>query len=124
MGLLFATHTTNIAREQVEDFLHRLLRRIRGPVVLLWDNAKTHNGPLVWHIADRNPRLRIEQLPPYAPELNPDEGVWNQTKRSLANRICRSADSLEASVSEALTALSASQAHLRACVHRSGLKFF
>jgi transposase len=30
-------------------------------------------------------RLRIEHFPSYAPELNPDEGVWSLAKRDLAN---------------------------------------
>lgn len=29
--------------------------------------------------------LTVYQLPPYAPELNPVEGVWSHLKRSLAN---------------------------------------
>ncbi|HEV8193370.1 MAG TPA: hypothetical protein VGP82_18050 [Ktedonobacterales bacterium] len=32
----------------------------------------------------------MEQLPGYAPDLNPDEGVWNYLKRvELANMCCR-----------------------------------
>ena len=31
----------------------------------------------------------MEQLPGYAPDLNPDEGVWNDLKRvELANVCC------------------------------------
>jgi transposase len=26
-------------------------------------------------------RIHLEQLPAYAPELNPDEGIWNYSKR-------------------------------------------
>jgi hypothetical protein len=34
-------------------------------------------------------RYRITLLPGYAPELNPDEGVWNQFKENeLANVSC------------------------------------
>jgi transposase len=29
--------------------------------------------------------LAVYQLPPYAPELNPVEGVWSSLRRSLAN---------------------------------------
>ncbi|MEK7409075.1 MAG: transposase [Acidobacteriota bacterium] len=33
----------------------------------------------------QHPRLHIEHFPSYAPELNPDEGVWALAKRELAN---------------------------------------
>ncbi|WP_281394567.1 transposase [Nonomuraea muscovyensis] len=29
--------------------------------------------------------LRIYQMPAYAPELNPDEGVWSLLKRAMGN---------------------------------------
>jgi transposase len=40
-------------------------------------------------------RLHLVQLPSYAPNLDPDEGVWNHLKRvELANRCCRDLDEL------------------------------
>ena len=124
LGLYFAVHQTNIARTQVLAFLRQILRHLRGPVILLWDNSKTHQGPLVEDLLARHPRLQIERFPPYAPELNPDEGVWNHTKRELANSQLRSAAALEERVLTAMMKLRYSQRSLRACVHRSGLKFF
>ena len=37
-------------------------------------------------------------LPPYAPELNPVEGVWSCLKRSLANLVKQDIDQLTALV--------------------------
>lgn len=124
LGLYFALHQTNIARDQVLGFLRQLLRHLRGPVIVLWDNSKTHQGPLIRKLIENNPRLQIERLPPYAPELNPDEGVWNHSKRELANGQAQSASELEVQVLAALSRLRASQRCLRACVRRSGLTFF
>ncbi|MGA6157428.1 transposase [Stenotrophomonas sp. NPDC087984] len=42
--------------------------------------------------------LTVYQLPPYAPELNPIEGVWSHLKRSLANLTKHSLDQLTAMV--------------------------
>lgn len=42
--------------------------------------------------------LTVYQLPPYAPELNPVEGVWSDLKRSLANLMKQSLDQLTALV--------------------------
>lgn len=122
--LYFALHTTNIARHQVEAFVHHILRRLRGPIILLWDNSKTHRGPLIRKLLARFPRLRIEPLPSYAPELNPDEGVWNHAKRELANGHLQGPDELQLRLLEVFDTLVRSQRHLRACMHRSGLKIF
>ena len=40
-------------------------------------------------------RIHLEQFPAYAPELNPDEGVWNHLKRvELKNVNCQDLDGL------------------------------
>lgn len=124
MGLYFALHRNNIAKEQVVGFVRQLLRHLRGPIILLWDNSKTHQGPLLRSLLEANPRLQIEHFPPYAPELNPDEGVWNHSKRELANGHPLTVDNLQADLLGSLKKLRSSQASLRACVHRSDLNFF
>ena len=37
----------------------------------------------------------MEFLPPYSPELNPDEQVWNYTKREVGKRVIRSKEEME-----------------------------
>jgi len=67
-------------------FLRELLRHLRGPMIVLLDNSSTHQGQPLGELLPRHPRLHIEHFPSYAPELNPDEGVWSLAKRVLANR--------------------------------------
>ena len=66
-------------------FLRHLLRHLRGPVLVLWDGGRIHRGRALDRLQARCPRLRVERLPAYAPDLNPDEGVWTLAKRGLAN---------------------------------------
>ena len=66
-------------------FLRYLLREVRGHIVLIWDGGSIHTGQDVREFLRRHPRLHIESFPAYAPELNPDEGVWGHYKRALAN---------------------------------------
>jgi putative transposase len=54
-------------------FVKHLLRQLRGPIVLLWDNLNTHKTRLLKTFLQSHPRLHLEYLPPYAPELNPVE---------------------------------------------------
>lgn len=72
-------------------FLRQLLRQVRGKLLVIWDGAPIHHCQPVTDFlaAGAARRLHLERLPSYAPELNPDEGIWNHLKRvELANRCC------------------------------------
>ena len=63
----------------------------RGKALLIWDGSPIHHGQAVKDFlrAGAAKRLQVEQLPGYAPDLNPDEGMWNYVKRvELANVCC------------------------------------
>ncbi|WP_369227989.1 IS630 family transposase [Streptomyces sp. R39] len=62
-------------------------RQLDGaPLILVWDNASTHHAKPLREFCDRNSDwLTIVKLPPYAPDLNPVEGVWAHLKKSLVN---------------------------------------
>jgi len=66
-------------------FLRGLLRHLRSPVIVILDNSSTHKGEPLQQLLRQHSRLHIEHFPSYAPELNPDEGVWSLAKRALAN---------------------------------------
>jgi len=75
----------------VVGFLRVLLRKLRGKVLVIWDGAPIHRGQPIQEFLTRGAakRLHLERLPGYAPDLNPDEGVWNYLKRvELKNRCC------------------------------------
>jgi len=84
-GLYFDLHMRNITGDEVITFLRYLLRHLRGSVVLLWDGGKIHRHHDVQVFLQRYPRVEVHRFPGYAPELNPDEFVWTQAKRDLAN---------------------------------------
>ena len=59
--------------------------------LVIWDGAPIHRGQPVKDFLRRAAakRLRLEQLPSYAPDLNPAEGIWTYLKRvELANTCC------------------------------------
>jgi transposase len=114
----------NIQSEEVAAFLRHLLRQIRGHVIVLLDNGKAHRGDPVRELLGRTSRLHLIPLPPYAPELNPDEGVWNHLKRLLANgRPDTSSELMDILVDE-IRCLAGSQSLLRGCIHQSDLPPF
>jgi transposase len=124
VGLYFQVHETNIRREQVLGFLRYLLRHLRGHVIVIWDNASIHKGDALRELCARFPRLNLEWLPPYAPEFNPDEGVWGLAKKELANGRPDDLHTLKKQVNRALRGIRASQRRLRSCIHRSELPPF
>jgi putative transposase len=66
-------------------FLDAAHQQLHGPIVLVWDNLNTHVSRKMRELITARPWLTVFQLPPYASEMNPVEGVWSSLKRSLAN---------------------------------------
>jgi transposase len=124
VALYYQLHRANIRRPEVCAFLRHLLRHLPGHVIVLWDNGQIHKGEAVRLLRARHPRLHLEYFPGYAPELNPDEGVWNQTKGALANGRPDNLDELAAHILRELANLRRSPASLRACFHESDLPPF
>ena len=124
LGLYFRLHPKNIQHPEVCDFLRHLLRHLRGPVVLVWDNGTIHGGEAIWVLQRAFPRLHLFRFPGYAPELNPDEGVWQIAKRALANGRPDSQTELMRRLASQLARLHRSPRHLRGCVRGSDLPLF
>jgi len=63
------------------EMLKKLMRNRKKPVILVLDNYSVHTSKKVTnYILSLKGRLTLEFLPSYAPECNPDELVWRQTK--------------------------------------------
>ena len=76
-----------------------LLRDMRGPLVLVHDNGNMHRGEPMRALSERFPRLHLYELPPYAPELNAVEHLWNWCKdKQLSNFAPLDLDELRAGV--------------------------
>jgi transposase len=81
----------------VVRFLEHALRQIPGKLLVIWDGSPIHRGQAVrdFLASGAASRLQLELLPGYAPELNPDEGIWKHLKYvELKNVCCRSLSEL------------------------------
>lgn len=88
LGLYFQVFYHNICAVDAETFVAGLLRHFPKGIILVWDRWMVHRSAGVRLAKRFARRLRIKWLPAYAPELNPDEQVWNRTKYvDLANYI-------------------------------------
>lgn len=64
-------------------FLKRLLQGRNRPIYLIVDGHPAHRAKIVKNfVASTEGKLKLFFLPPYSPELNPDELVWNDVKNN------------------------------------------
>jgi len=124
LGLYFQLHDDNLHAREACAFVRHLLRHLPGPVIVLWDNGNIHKGPVVRALCAAYPRLRLEAFPAYAPELNPDEGVWTLAKGALANGRPDTREVLRAELLASLFRTRRSQRLLRGCFTQSDLPPF
>lgn len=68
-------------------FLKRLIHGQRRPIYLIVDGHPSHRSKKVKaYVESLQGKLRLFFLPPYSPELNPDELVWNDVKNNGVGR--------------------------------------
>jgi transposase len=121
--LLMQTQDHAYRSPDVVRFLRVLLRKIRGKLLVIWDGAPMHRGQpikdfLAWGAAKR---LHLEQLPAYAPDLNPVEGLWNYLKRvELGNVCCPEVAALGLALRHAKERVRHKRGVLRACITPCG----
>ena len=76
--------------EAVVGLLRVLLRKISGKLLLIWDGSPIHHGQAVKDFLREGAakRVQLEQLPGYAQDLNPGEGIWNYMQRVELANVC------------------------------------
>jgi transposase len=79
--LVFTLHDQRIASDEVIEFLKQLLRHHRRRhLVVVMDQAPPHVSKKTRNFIASQRRLHVFHLPPYSPDFNPDEKVWNHLK--------------------------------------------
>ncbi len=110
--------------EDVVAFLEHLLREIPGRLVMIWDGAPIHRSQVIKAFLANGaaPRLHVERLPAYAPELNPGEGLWQQlTGVELRNVCCFNIPHLRHELRDAVKRVRRKPRILQGCFEGAGL---
>ncbi|HEX5915286.1 MAG TPA: transposase [Rubrobacter sp.] len=111
--------------EDVVRFLKHLLRQIPGKLLLIWDGSPIHRGGAVkdFLASGASRRLKLEQLPGYAPDLNPDEGIWKHLKCvELKNLCCESLAELRVELRKAKERLRHKREVILSCIRQPGFE--
>jgi transposase len=111
--------------QDVVRFLRHLLGQIPGKLLIIWDGSPIHRGRAVkdFLASGAASRLQLEQLPGYAPDLNPDEGVWKHLKCvELKNLCCRSLSELKVELRKAKERLRHKRDVILGCIKQPGFE--
>jgi transposase len=86
---LYARHFRgSIHGERVIAALRYFRRQIGRPLLVIWDRLQAHRArPVQAFLAGHPDDYEVEWLPPYAPELNPEELCNGWVKRDLQNAV-------------------------------------
>jgi transposase len=87
-GLMrFMATTSRVTTDVFIDFCRRLIKGAKRPIFLIVDGHPTHRAKRTREFVEStNGKLRLFFLPPYAPDLNPDELVWRHVKTQAVGR--------------------------------------
>lgn len=126
LGLYWRSYPREyVNSERSAKFLRYLLRHLHGPVIVVWDGGAMHKGDPIRKTLKVHPRLSLKKLPPYAPELNPVESVWNHLKYGmLANFVPDTVLQLDAVLQKHLQSAKRSSERLRSFFATSVLPFY
>ena len=105
----------------VVRFLKHLLHHISGKLLVVWDRLPAHRSKVIKDFLRQggSQRLYLAQLPSYAPELNPDEGVWNYLKRvELRNLCCHNLPELRSELRKAVVRLRRKPTVIQGFIHQ------
>lgn len=107
------------------EFLRRLLKGQKQKIMLILDNATYHKSAAVKAFAAKHAdKLELVFLPPYAPEINPDEYMNNALKQKLNRRPkAKSTKELAESVTCIMRSLQSSKHAIQKLFHHDNVKY-
>ena len=81
-GFWYSVYTGRLNATRFVTFLKQFLRGRRRPIFLVVDRHPAHRAACVArYVQSLKGRLELHFLPGYAPDLNPDEFVWNHIRQ-------------------------------------------
>jgi transposase len=102
-GFRFMTVEGPVNGSVFRQFLERLITGQTRKIFLIVDGHPSHKAKVVKRfVEDQSERIELFFLPPYSPDLNPDELVWGHVKARVAKATVQTKSEMKAAVSHAL----------------------
>ena len=123
--LHFKVYETGIRQEEFLEFCKALVEDTGRPVFLIIDNSQVHRAKILKeHAAQSSGMLTLFFLPPYSPDLNPDEWVWKNVKHdNLGRASAKSEGALAEFAHNALAKLKATPEKVRSFFGDPALRY-
>ena len=118
--LIFTLLEKRIASDEIIHFLKQILQHHkRRHVVVVMDQARPHTSKKTKAFIESQKRLHVFYLPPYSPDWNPDEKVWNHLKHAeLKGHQAKTKEEMRALVKQKLTKMSKNPRQMRGIFFR------
>lgn len=110
----FMVHEGTATAETFCTFLKRLAAGVEQRIFLIVDGHRIHRAKKVQKLlTDLKGKIELFFLPPYSPQLNPDELVWGQVKQRVGKQLVKTKTNLRERVISALRSLQKSPRKIR-----------
>lgn len=120
----FSTFQGAMNGERFVEFVRRLRRDVGRPIIVIADNASYHkSGPVQDYANEESGDVVIDHLPKYAPELNPDEQVWNHAKNRLAKLFVTTKQEMAEAISSIMRSIQANVSLVRSFFQLADTKY-
>jgi transposase len=101
--------------------LEHIGRLIKGKWILIWDRARIHRSGKIQEYLAQHPEIIVEWLPPYAPEINPEEYCHGNVKEHLKSATPETREELRAMVDSGFARLRKRPDLILGFIHHAGL---
>jgi transposase len=121
----YAIYTERLNATRFVEHLTAFMRGRKSRVFLVLDRHPAHIARVVaQYVQSLRGRLELHFLPGYAPELNPDEFVWNHLKRQgVSKKPLRRDESLRSRVEADLAAIQGNPRLVRSFFHAPSVAY-
>ncbi len=122
--LLTLTRGHALRGQESVAFLQHAQQKL-GRLLVIWDRSPIHRNEQVRQFLAQGAAqtIHLELLPPYAPDLNPDEGVWKlYQQEELPNLCCEGLDVLQQELRLATWRLRHRPESIQSCFKAAGLE--
>lgn len=122
--LEYTVTASTVDSEQYIQFLFELIDKRTHPLILLTDRVSFHESKAVRNfVRTHRQKLRIFFLPKGAPELNPDEQVWNEIKNNQIGKQLKNKKNLGQRILDAMKSLQGRVDRIKSFFELPGTKY-
>ena len=123
-AMRFMTYAGKMKASLFCEFLTRLIHNAPSKIFLVLDGHPVHRSSQVRKFVEAaRDKLRLFYLPPYSPELNPDELVWNNVKGKIGRSSLKGPDDFHQKVRHHLKSLQRSPEKIRSFFNEPNLRY-